>query len=60
MTLQDGDRLRLKSDMSVNLAPLAAEARSGPCGDVAGQIAPDESGRDKATGGKPAGMRKVV
>jgi hypothetical protein len=33
----------------MNLALLAAEARSRPCGDVAGQTAPDESGRDKAT-----------
>jgi hypothetical protein len=59
-TLWDGDRQRLKSDMAVYLAPLSAEARSHPCGDVTGQIAPDESGRDKATGGKPSWMRNVV
>jgi hypothetical protein len=59
-TLWDGDRQRLKADMAVYLARLAAEARSHPCGDVAGQTAPDESGRDKATGGKPPGMRNVV
>jgi hypothetical protein len=59
-TLRDGDLQRLKSDMAVNLALLAAEARSRPCGDVAGETAPDESGRGKATGGKPPGMRNVV
>ncbi len=59
-TLWDGDLQRLKSDMEVNLALLTAEARSCPCRDVAGQTAPDESRRDKATGGKPPGMRNVV
>jgi hypothetical protein len=48
-TLWDGDQQRLKSDMAVNLALLTAEARSRPCRDVAGQTAPDESRRDKAT-----------
>jgi hypothetical protein len=56
----DGDLQRLKSDMAVNLALLTAEARSGPCRDVAGQTEPDESRRNKATGGKPSGMRNVV
>jgi hypothetical protein len=59
-TLRDGDRQRLKADMAVNLAPLAAEARSRTRGDVAGQTAPDETGRDKAAGGEPPGMRNVV
>ncbi len=59
-TLGNGDRQRLKSDMAVNLALLAAEVRSRPCGDVAGQTAPDKSGRDKAMGGKPPRMRNVV
>jgi hypothetical protein len=60
MRLRDGDRQRLKSDMSVNLALLAAEGRSCPRGDVAGQTVPGESGRDKVKGGKPPGMRNVV
>ncbi len=59
-TLRDGDRQRLKADIAVNLAPLAAKTRSRPGGDVSGQTAPDESGRDKATGGKPPGMNNVV
>jgi hypothetical protein len=46
--------------MGVNLALLAAEVRLSPCGDVAGQTALDESGRDKVTGGEPPGMRNVV
>ncbi len=59
-TLWDGDGQGLKSDMAVNLALLAAEARSRPCRDVVGQTAPDKSRRYKATGGKPPGMRNVV
>ncbi len=59
-TLWDGDGQGLKSDMAMNLALLAAEARSRPCRDVIGQTVPDESRRDKATGGKPPGMRNVV
>jgi hypothetical protein len=58
--LWDGDRQRLKLDMVVNLALLTAEAGSRPCRNVAGQTAPDKSRRDKATGGKPPGMRNVV
>jgi hypothetical protein len=59
-TLRDWDGQRLKSDMAVNLALLAAEARSRPCRDVAGQTAPEESRRDKTTGGEPPGMINVV
>ncbi len=59
-TLWDGDGQGLESDMAVNLALLAAEARSRPCRDVVGQTAPDESRRDKVTGGKPPGVRNVV
>jgi hypothetical protein len=44
----------------MNFVLLAAEARLRPCGDVAGQTSPDESGRDKATGDQPPGMRNVV
>jgi hypothetical protein len=47
------------SDMAVNLSLLAAEARLCPCGDVAGQTVPNESGREKATGTAPW-MRNVV
>jgi hypothetical protein len=44
----------------MNLAPLAGQAPAGPGGDVAGETAPHESGRNNMTGGEPPGVSNIV
>ncbi len=46
--------------VAMNLAPLAGQTPVGPGGDVAGETAPQESGRNNTTGGKLPGMSNIV
>ncbi len=46
--------------VAVNLAPLAGQTPAGSGGDVAGETAPHESGRNNTTGGEPPGVSNIV
>ncbi len=59
-SLRDGDGLGGQARVAVNLAPLAGQTPAGPGGDVAGETAPHESGRNNTTGGEPPGVSNIV
>ncbi len=59
-SLRDGDELGGQARVAVNLAPLAGQAPAGPGSDVAGEIAPHESGRNNTTGGEPSGVSNIA
>ncbi len=59
-SLRDGDGLGGQARVAVDLAPLAGQTPVGPGGDVAGETAPHESGRNNTKGGKPPGVSNIV